>query len=86
MEEALHIIAANKACPTDESFAFQVGLQLLAQKTTQAREYADQKQTRAATDAPTASLSTLLYLNTLQERLKELRSSVSQEVLQQGKS
>ncbi|MCJ1387068.1 hypothetical protein MMC17_010197 [Xylographa soralifera] len=84
IEEAVRIIETNKDCSTDEAFAFQVRLQLLAQKTAHVRERANEDRAHAAVDGPTASLPTLLYLNTLQERLRELRSSVSQAVQQQG--
>lgn len=38
MNEALQAIGANKTCPTDEVLAFQVRLQLLAQRTAHVRE------------------------------------------------
>ncbi|KAL5349195.1 hypothetical protein ACLOAV_005483 [Pseudogymnoascus australis] len=45
MEEALRVIETNKSCLTDESFAFQVRLQLLKQRAAHIRE---QNETAAA--------------------------------------
>ena len=41
MEEALSIIRREKECPSDETFAFQVRLQLLAQEVAQLQSQQD---------------------------------------------
>ncbi|OJJ45055.1 hypothetical protein ASPZODRAFT_153355 [Penicilliopsis zonata CBS 506.65] len=70
MEEALRVIGANKTCPTDEAFAFQVRLQLLKQRAAYIREQHD-----TAVAPVTTSVPGLLYLKTLQGQLHDLVSS-----------
>lgn len=85
MEEALHIVETNKGCPTDKEFAFQVRLQLLAQKAADIREQHEADFARAATTATTAHVPALLYLKALLGQLQELKTSLSPELQQQGK-
>ena len=85
MEEGLHIISMNKKYPSDEAFAFQVRLQLLAQKVAQVREQheADRTDIMATTATPPAPTS--LYLGVLQGQLQELKASLSPHLRQMGK-
>jgi len=83
MEECLRVVGANKECPTDEAFAFQVRLQLLAQRAVQVREQQEVDHAHAATAA--APLPAFLYLKALQGQLQELRGSLSPGLQQQGK-
>ncbi|KAI0385678.1 putative C6 transcription factor [Hypomontagnella monticulosa] len=73
MEEGLQAISLNEDCPTDQTFAFQVRLQLLAERSVHARE-----QQEASNSNPNkASLPAFLYLNALRAQLQELRGSLS---------
>jgi len=74
MDEGLRAIGANKECATGESFAFQVRLQLLAQRAVQVRE-----QQEATTPLPAS-----FYLKALKGQLQELRGSLSPQLQQQG--
>jgi hypothetical protein len=85
MEEALRVIGMNKACPTDEAFAFQVRLQLLKQRAAYIREQHETDHTRTATPSVTASVTGLLYLKTLRRQLHELTSSFPPDLHQRGK-
>jgi len=69
MEECLRSVEANKACPTDETLALQVRLQLLAQKAAQARE-----QNQVA-GMPSSPLPLLFYDKALRMQLQELMQS-----------
>lgn len=81
MEEALDVISMNEVCPSDEAFAFQVRLQLVAQKVAQVRE--QHKADR--TDVATLPAPTSLYLEVLQKQLQELKASLSPYLRQMGK-
>ncbi|KAL7625010.1 hypothetical protein AAE478_004224 [Parahypoxylon ruwenzoriense] len=77
MDKCLHTIKDNKEeCPTDEGFAFQVELQLLAQKAFQVRESWQVDSRKVGIEA-TPSLAVILYLKTLQSQLDQLRNSLS---------
>jgi hypothetical protein len=85
MEEGLQIIRMNKDCPSDEVFAFQVRLQLLAQKVVQVREQHEANRTESkTTGAPPPNLA-YLYLGVLQGQLQELKDSLSPHLQQMGK-
>ena len=78
MDEALRAIETKKEeCPSDESFAIQVRLQVLAQKALYIRESQE-------ADHATSS-ATSMYLEVLQTQLKELRASFSPRLQRQGK-
>ncbi|KAI1098443.1 putative C6 transcription factor [Jackrogersella minutella] len=79
MEEGLRAIASNKECPTDEAFAVQIRLQLLAQRTLFIREQQGENHPHVAT----APLPTFVYLNSLHGQLNELRESISSELEQE---
>lgn len=79
MEEGLRAISSNKDCPTDETFAFQVRLQLLAQRAVHAREQQEASNPNPKTTPPPA----FLYLNALRAQLQELRGSLSPELERQ---
>lgn len=84
MEEALRIIEMNKSCPADETFAFQVRLQLLKQRVAHIREQNEIDHDHTATSSVTTSVPGLLYLKTLKEQLHGLISSFPQDLLQRG--
>jgi hypothetical protein len=84
MEEALRVISMNKPCPTDESFAFQVRLQLLKQRAAYIREQHDKDSARTATASVTPSVPGLLYLKTLLGQLHDLKSSLPPDFHQRG--
>lgn len=71
MEEHLRAVATNKDCHTDEAFAFQVRLQLLAQETVRAREHLEANQGQGVAVPPVS-----LFLGTLQKQLQYLRMVV----------
>ncbi|KAI1380534.1 hypothetical protein F4677DRAFT_441846 [Hypoxylon crocopeplum] len=76
MEEGIRAINSHKEYPSDEVFAFQVRLQLLAQRALHARE-------KHETDYPhlaTAPVPAFLYLNALQGQLQGLKDSLSPEL------
>jgi hypothetical protein len=77
MEEALHVIEMNKACPSDETFAIQVRLQVLAQKALNMREPQEADHT--------TPYATSMYLKVLHGQLKELKASVSPHLQRRGK-
>ncbi|AEO64372.1 uncharacterized protein THITE_2061081 [Thermothielavioides terrestris NRRL 8126] len=79
MEDALRVVAANKSCPTDETFAAQVRLQLLTHRAVQVREQhdADSDRFRGGGTPTSSSISGLLYLNTLRTELQALRASLN---------
>ena len=62
MEECLRAVGANSECPTDEAFAYQVRLQLLAQRAVQVREQQEVDHSHPATVPHPA----FLYLKALQ--------------------
>ncbi|OKL61931.1 hypothetical protein UA08_03017 [Talaromyces atroroseus] len=69
MEEALKSIETNEGCPSDESFAIQVRLQVLSQKALNIREPQEVDET--------TPFATSMYVKVLQTQLKELRASFS---------
>lgn len=83
MGEYLCAIEANKECSTDEAFAFQVRLQLLAQRANQVREQREVAPANAGT-GPVPTHSSILYLRTLQTQLQQLRKSLPTNLQQQG--
>jgi hypothetical protein len=72
MEEYLRSLAANKHCPIDVTFVYQVHLQLMAQETVRAREQLDLNQHQG-----TASLPLSLFFSPLQRQLQDLRMTMS---------
>lgn len=81
MEECLRAVSANTQCPGDEALAFQVRLQLLAQKAAQIRE---QEEIESAHPGA-APLPAFLYLKTLRGQLQELRETFPQGLQQEGR-
>ncbi|KAI1762953.1 putative C6 transcription factor [Hypoxylon sp. FL1150] len=77
MEEGLHALATSKACPTDEAFAFQVRLQLLAQKSIYIREQRQEDNTIVAPSTATSRLPASMYVRSFHSQLQELRGSMS---------
>ena len=84
MDESLRAIEAKKECPADAAFAFQVRLQLLAQKAVQIREQREWDSARAGSDSGPA-LSANLYIRTLQAQLHQLGDSLPAALQQRGK-
>ncbi|PYI11735.1 hypothetical protein BO78DRAFT_413544 [Aspergillus sclerotiicarbonarius CBS 121057] len=76
MEDAVHAIEANTGCPSDESFAIQVRLQLLAQRALHVREQ-ETGYASAADPATPTPFATSMYLKVLQGQLRELRAALS---------
>ncbi|GES64800.1 C6 transcription factor [Aspergillus terreus] len=72
MEEALRVLTISEACPSDRLFVAQVRLQLLKQRSDEARQ---QDEARTGTAPAAASAPRLLYLKTLRRELQELRAS-----------
>nr|Q0CF67.2 RecName: Full=Transcription factor ATEG_07667; AltName: Full=Azasperpyranone A biosynthesis cluster B protein ATEG_07667 [Aspergillus terreus NIH2624] len=72
MEEALRVLTISEACPSDRLFVAQVRLQLLKQRSDEARQ---QDEARTGTAPTAASAPRLLYLKTLRRELQELRAS-----------
>ncbi|KAL2136856.1 hypothetical protein VTI74DRAFT_582 [Chaetomium olivicolor] len=81
MDDALRVMATNKTCPTDETLAVQVRLQLLTHRAAQLREQhesdSDRSRTLTGTAAAAAasSVPSLLYLNALRAELQALKVS-----------
>ncbi|XDG07269.1 hypothetical protein ABKA04_006884 [Annulohypoxylon sp. FPYF3050] len=73
MEEGLRAISSNKECPTDEGFALQIRLQLLAQRTLHLREQQESNYPNYTTAPPPC----FFYLNALRGQLQELKASIS---------
>ncbi|KAI1774980.1 putative C6 transcription factor [Hypoxylon cercidicola] len=84
MEEGLHALSTNKACPTDEAFAFQVRLQLLAQRSICIREQRQEDHTLVAPSTTTSPLPASIYVRSFHSQLQELRGSLSPELAQDG--
>jgi hypothetical protein len=81
MEESLRAIEANKENPSDVAFAFQVRLQLLAQKAVQIREQREWDSARLGLEMGPA-LSANFYIRALQAQLHELGDSLPAELQQ----
>lgn len=80
MEECLCAVGANQTCPSDEGFALQVRLQLIAEKAIEVREHQSNETSSSGPTAP------FLYIKALQSHLKDLQCSLSPELQQQRKS
>ncbi|OBT39040.1 hypothetical protein VE00_10699 [Pseudogymnoascus sp. WSF 3629] len=83
MEESLRAIEANRECHSDVAFAFQVRLQLLAQKAVQVREQREWDSARVDSDTGPA-LSANFYIRTLQEQLHQLNESLPATLQRRG--
>lgn len=83
MDESLRAIETNKECPADTAFAFQVRLQLLAQKAVQVREQRGWDSARTSLELGPA-LSANLYIRALQAQLNQLGDSLPMVLQQQG--
>lgn len=77
MEESLHALEQHKLTPTDESFIFQVRLQLLAQRVAHIREQHDSKRDSATASTASSSVPALLYLQSLLKQLQDSQSELS---------
>lgn len=84
MNDSLHAIEANKDCPSDVAFAFQVRLQVLAQKAVQVREQCEWDSPRANSNSGPV-LAANFYIRTLQTELHQLSDSLPSSLLQRGK-
>lgn len=84
MEESLRALEANVACPADVAFAFQVRLQLLAQKAVQVREQREWDSIRTSFQSSPA-LSANLYIRSLEQQLHQLAQSLPPALKQQSK-
>lgn len=84
MDESLRAIEANKESSTDVAFAFQVRLQLLAQKAVQFREQREWDFARAGS-YPGPALSANLYIRTLQTQLHQLGDALPLSLQERGK-
>jgi hypothetical protein len=84
MDESLRAIEANKECSPDVAFAFQVRLQLLAQKAVQFREQREWDFARAGLD-PSPALSANFYIRTLQTQLHQLGDALPLALQKRGK-
>lgn len=82
MEEGLRAISSNKECPTDEAFALQIRLQLLAQRTLHLREQQESNYPNYITAPPPC----FFYLNALRGQLQELKASISSKLESQSES
>ncbi|PWY74395.1 C6 transcription factor [Aspergillus heteromorphus CBS 117.55] len=76
MEKAVIALEVNKGSPSDESFAIQVRLQALTQRALHVRKPQD-ADNAGATEAPTTTFATSMYLKVLKGQLEELRASIS---------
>lgn len=85
MEEGLHAIEKNENCPSDKAFAFQVRLQLLAQKMIQVRERQEADGIDILTPSTLPPAPASLYLGVLQKQLQELKASFSPNFKETGK-
>ncbi|XXG98168.1 hypothetical protein Hte_004489 [Hypoxylon texense] len=84
MEEGLHALSVNKACPTDEVFAFQVRLQLLAQRSIHIRDQRQEDSTLIAPSTTATPLPASIYVRSFHSQLQELRASLSPDLAQDG--
>ncbi len=83
MDESLRAIEANEPSAADIAFAFQVRLQLLAQKAVQIREQREWDSARTGSDSGPA-LSTNLYIRSLQAQLHQLGDSLPAALQRRG--
>ncbi|RMJ24382.1 hypothetical protein PHISP_04751 [Aspergillus sp. HF37] len=77
MEEAVSALETKKAYPSDECFAIQVRLQVLAQRARCIREPQKADHASAAVTATKMPFATSIYVKVLQEQLRELKASFS---------
>ena len=84
MEAGLHAIEMNESCPSDKAFAFQVRLQILAQKITQVRERQGAGGIDILTPSALPPAPASLYLGVLQKELQELKASISPNLKETG--
>lgn len=80
MEDYLRSLAANKDCPTDATFVYQVRLQLMAQETVRAREQLDLNHHQGTASPPLS-----LFLSPLQRQLEDLKMTVPSHLPSYGK-
>ncbi|KAL6235954.1 hypothetical protein BDW75DRAFT_126097 [Aspergillus navahoensis] len=89
LEEYLGTISRSKGCPTDEIFALQVRLQVLAQQVCEHRDQRELEHCQAATNlASSGSTEPLLnrwYLEALQRKLQEIKASIPSHLKEDGK-
>lgn len=84
MDESLRAIEGNEEASADVAFAFQVRLQLLAQKAIQFREEREWDFARTGSDAGLA-LSVNFYIRTLQAQLLQLSDALPPMLQERGK-
>ncbi|KAL4995107.1 hypothetical protein BDV10DRAFT_196979 [Aspergillus recurvatus] len=89
LEEYLGTISRSKGCPTDEIFALQVRLQVLAQQVCEQRDQRELDRCQAAANsASSGSTEPLLnrwYLEALQRKLQEITASIPPHLKDDGK-
>ncbi|KAL4986374.1 hypothetical protein BDW68DRAFT_178788 [Aspergillus falconensis] len=88
LEEYLSTISRSKWCPTDEIFALQVRLQVLAQQVCEQRDQRELDHCQAAANsASSGSTDPLLkrwYLEALQRKLQEITASIPPHLKEDG--
>ncbi|KAL2869310.1 fungal specific transcription factor domain-containing protein [Aspergillus lucknowensis] len=87
MERYLHDISRNTQCATDEMFALQVRLQLLAQQASEQRDQREldryQVNTVSATPSSIEPLLSSAYLKTLQTKLQDIQATIPPSLKQE---
>lgn len=81
MEDGLAAISAHNQCPTDAAIAFQVRIQLLAQKAVQIHQQQQLETGQAPAD--TSTFPVVMCLGALQGQLQELQASLPPALSQQ---
>lgn len=84
MEAYLHTIETTKHIPSDEVFATQIRLQLLAQKTVPISEQKAAGYYGLVPDEKSSSHRNLQFLKTVQEQLQALIASLAPHLQQHG--
>ncbi|KAF2092450.1 hypothetical protein NA57DRAFT_50220 [Rhizodiscina lignyota] len=84
MEEGLRVMNMNKQCHSDEAFAFQVRLQVFAQKINHVREQQEANSVHVTATAAATPVPAFLYLRVLQAQVQELKASLSPHLQQHG--
>ncbi|KAI1122064.1 putative C6 transcription factor [Nemania abortiva] len=82
MEEACRVIEKNNSSPSDQALAFQVRLHVLKQRAAYIREQHEKDRARTGTASVTRSIPGLLYLKSMRRQLRELTSSVPEDIYQ----
>ena len=83
MEGYLRGVSDSQICPADKTLALQVLFQLLAQKATQIRiEQLDGDAKATLNGVP---IPAFLYVKALHEKVRSLRSAISDQTSHQGK-